>query len=68
MDQKVTGLRLKAKPCPMCARPCEQAWKPFCSKRCADADLANWLKGAYAVPVVEDNAAPDRDADRAGER
>lgn len=68
MDQRATAPRLKAKPCPMCERPSEQGWKPFCSKRCADADLANWLKGAYAVPVVEDNAAPDRDVDRAGER
>ncbi|MCX7340301.1 MAG: DNA gyrase inhibitor YacG [Hyphomicrobiales bacterium] len=68
MDQKASLPRLKGKPCPMCARPSEQPWKPFCSKRCADTDLANWLKGAYAVPVVEDNAAPDSDAESAAER
>ncbi|MCX7324355.1 MAG: DNA gyrase inhibitor YacG [Hyphomicrobiales bacterium] len=68
MDQKAPVSRPKVKPCPICARPTEPAWKPFCSKRCADADLANWLKGAYAVPVVEDNAAPDRDAGSAAER
>jgi hypothetical protein len=24
--------------------------RPFCSKRCADLDLAKWLKGEYAIP------------------
>jgi len=33
-------------------------FKPFCSKRCADVDLNRWLKGAYAIPAVED---PDED-------
>jgi endogenous inhibitor of DNA gyrase (YacG/DUF329 family) len=24
--------------------------RPFCSKRCADVDLARWFSGSYAVP------------------
>lgn len=36
--------------CPICARPATEAFKPFCSKRCADADLLSWLKGGYAIP------------------
>jgi hypothetical protein len=24
--------------------------RPFCSKRCADLDLAKWLSGEYAIP------------------
>jgi len=36
-----------------------QRFKPFCSKRCADADLGNWLKGGYAIPAVEDDDEPE---------
>jgi hypothetical protein len=28
-------------------------YRPFCSRHCADLDLARWLNGSYAVPVVE---------------
>jgi endogenous inhibitor of DNA gyrase (YacG/DUF329 family) len=30
------------------------AFRPFCSKRCADVDLHRWFSGVYAVPVTED--------------
>ncbi|MEM6487607.1 MAG: DNA gyrase inhibitor YacG [Pseudomonadota bacterium] len=36
--------------CPLCDRAVEQAYRPFCSKRCADLDLGRWLTGAYAIP------------------
>jgi endogenous inhibitor of DNA gyrase (YacG/DUF329 family) len=36
-----------AKPCPICGKPAEPRWRPFCSKRCADVDLNRWLSGAY---------------------
>lgn len=36
--------------CPICARPTDDAHRPFCSKRCADVDLARWLGGKYALP------------------
>ena len=41
---------VSAKPCPQCGKPQAEAYKPFCSKRCADIDLARWLKGSYAIP------------------
>ena len=50
-----------ARPCPICGRPRDERWRPFCSKRCADVDLGRWLTGAYAIPVAEDDedeAAP----------
>lgn len=47
--------------CPICGKAAEQAFKPFCSKRCADIDLNRWLSGVYAVPVKEDE-------DEGGER
>ncbi|MEL6735826.1 MAG: DNA gyrase inhibitor YacG [Pseudomonadota bacterium] len=36
--------------CPICGKPTEKSYRPFCSKRCADVDLARWLGGHYAVP------------------
>ena len=44
--------------CPICQKPTEKAFRPFCSKRCADIDLGKWFTGAYAIPT----AAPE-DAD-----
>ncbi|PIW27334.1 MAG: DNA gyrase inhibitor YacG [Rhodobacterales bacterium CG15_BIG_FIL_POST_REV_8_21_14_020_59_13] len=36
--------------CPICKKPAEKKWLPFCSKRCADADLGHWLADDYAIP------------------
>ena len=54
-------------PCPMCKKAGVREFRPFCSKRCADADLGKWFTGAYAVPgepVDPDTlAAQPRDED-----
>ncbi|MFN3662591.1 DNA gyrase inhibitor YacG [Yoonia sp.] len=42
--------------CPICDRPTEKAFRPFCSKRCADVDLGKWLTGSYAIPAMQDDA------------
>ena len=55
-ERKTTGAR-----CPICSKPADVAFKPFCSKRCADIDLNRWLTGVYAVPVKEDE---DEDGQR----
>ena len=44
--------------CPTCGKPANPAFKPFCSKRCADVDLQRWLSGRYAVPGGEDEKGP----------
>lgn len=36
--------------CPMCEKPTEAEYRPFCSRRCADLDLAKWFNGSYAAP------------------
>ncbi len=36
--------------CPICKKDTAPAYRPFCSRRCADVDLARWLGGDYAVP------------------
>jgi endogenous inhibitor of DNA gyrase (YacG/DUF329 family) len=48
------------KACPICRKPTEPTFKPFCSKRCADVDLNRWLSGVYAVPVTEDEEEDER--------
>ena len=36
--------------CPLCGKPAAAAFRPFCSRRCADLDLNQWFKGGYAIP------------------
>jgi endogenous inhibitor of DNA gyrase (YacG/DUF329 family) len=48
--------------CPICRkRPSVLDYRPFCSRRCSDLDLQRWFTGAYAIPVIEDEAAPDEE-------
>lgn len=49
--------------CPICKAPVVAAYKPFCSRRCADVDLHRWFSGGYAIPAVES----DDDGDAAPE-
>ena len=48
--------------CPICRKPAEADYRPFCSRRCADVDLQRWLVGAYAVPAEEDEGVADADS------
>jgi len=36
--------------CPICSDETVHEYRPFCSRRCADVDLARWMSGSYAVP------------------
>ncbi len=51
--------------CPICGKPGQDHYRPFCSKRCADIDLGRWLKGSYVIPgdAAEDAPSPS-DPDR----
>jgi len=51
---------IKAKPCPICGKPSDATFTPFCSSRCAQVDLNHWLSGVYAVPS-DDGPANDED-------
>ncbi len=46
----MTGCAPALPPCPMCGKPAQAAYRPFCSKRCADDDLLRWLTGGYVIP------------------
>lgn len=37
--------------CPICGVEAQIKYRPFCSKRCSDLDLARWLNGSYAIPA-----------------
>ena len=54
----------EARLCVLCRRrPVDDRWRPFCSERCRNEDLARWADGRYRVagdPVPQrDN--PDDD-------
>jgi uncharacterized protein len=40
----------KDRACPICGKPRQARYDPFCSRRCADVDLHRWLKGSYVIP------------------
>lgn len=40
--------------CPICSKPTEKAYRPFCSKRCANVDLGRWLNEDYAIPATDE--------------
>lgn len=42
------------RPCPICGRPAVREHRPFCSARCADVDLGNWVSGRYRIPSEEE--------------
>jgi endogenous inhibitor of DNA gyrase (YacG/DUF329 family) len=48
--------------CPICGKPRAALYQPFCSRRCADVDLARWFSGSYSIegePVDEDKGSDE---------
>ena len=43
-----------------CVRPADARWRPFCSERCRNEDLARWADGRYHVAG---EPVPDRDSE-----
>jgi endogenous inhibitor of DNA gyrase (YacG/DUF329 family) len=56
----------EARLCVLCrVRPTDERWKPFCSERCRNEDLARWADGRYSVASdaePADSASLDSDA------
>ena len=42
--------------CQICGKMADAAFRPFCSRRCANIDLHRWLGGVYRIETDE---APD---------
>jgi endogenous inhibitor of DNA gyrase (YacG/DUF329 family) len=49
--------------CPNCKKPMQEAYRPFCSKRCADLDLHKWLTGSYVIPGSAHDQGDGEDED-----
>jgi len=51
--------------CVLCrTRPVDQRWRPFCSERCRNEDLARWADGRYNVPGEPGPSPGDQDEDQ----
>lgn len=40
--------------CPICDKPTDKAYRPFCSRRCTDVDLGRWMTESYRIPSNEE--------------
>lgn len=50
--------------CPICARPVETPlFRPFCSARCKQVDLARWLGEVYRLPAEDSEPIVDLDVE-----
>ena len=48
--------------CPMCEKDPIPAYRPFCSKRCADLDLGRWLNEDYKIATEDSEATSAAEA------
>ena len=52
MATKVTSIhKEKTNNCPICRNNSISPHTPFCSRRCSQLDLGNWLNEAYFIPT-----------------
>jgi len=56
----------EARLCVLCrTRALDERWRPFCSERCRNEDLARWADGRYRLdgdPVPSPDIDSDQDA------
>jgi endogenous inhibitor of DNA gyrase (YacG/DUF329 family) len=45
--------------CPICGKAGTAAYRPFCSRRCADVDLGHWLTEGYRIPATREEDPDD---------
>jgi endogenous inhibitor of DNA gyrase (YacG/DUF329 family) len=58
-DPKAVNVRVGAAKCARCGQPVQPRFRPFCSQRCADLDLAGWLGESYRIPTNEAPRGPN---------
>lgn len=49
----------QAKHCPVCKKPADEKFTPFCSSRCAKIDLGRWFSETYTVATDEEPEIED---------
>jgi len=54
--------------CPICGKVAVEAYRPFCSKRCADIDLGKWFSGSYTIGGQAEDEGDGDDLSRAPDR
>jgi hypothetical protein len=47
--------------CPICKKSGVFNYRPFCSKRCADIDLAKWFRGDYSIEGDEEKEKEEQE-------
>ena len=45
--------------CPLCDKPEQQKFSPFCSQGCRDRDLLKWLDEGYRIPGPPADPEPE---------
>jgi endogenous inhibitor of DNA gyrase (YacG/DUF329 family) len=50
---------IKGKRCPICGMASALQYRPFCSERCSDRDLDQWLTGTYRISTDEESEIED---------
>ena len=40
----------RTKKCPLCKKPAQADFTPFCSRGCKDRDLLQWFGDGYHIP------------------
>ncbi len=60
---------MSAPRCPICSKPSDPAYRPFCSRRCSEVDLQRWLTGRYVLSGdgENDQEQPTNPDDEPGE-
>ena len=53
------AVRITAAKCARCGEPVVARFRPFCSQRCTDIDLGQWVSGSYRVATQEEASGPD---------
>ena len=61
MASSIPGPIIKVGKCPICKGHGDTHYRPFCSRRCANLDLARWLGGSYAIAGAGQDADTDGD-------
>lgn len=49
--------------CPICGKPVEPKYRPFCSQRCQQIDLGRWLGETYRIAADQDPASASSEPD-----
>ncbi|MDP3532638.1 MAG: DNA gyrase inhibitor YacG [Alphaproteobacteria bacterium] len=53
-EQNIPEEKKLTSKCPLCKKPTDIKYRPFCSDRCKKVDLHRWIQGVYKVETDEE--------------